>query len=85
MTKKLTPSQEQALELLKQAGGKLDYQAPIYGFAVHGAPRSERIVMGTAKALIAAGLVRASRTKNLRGNEVPDQLELCESAGTERA
>lgn len=49
---KLTSHQERALEVLRGAGGTLDYQSELYAFAVAGAPRSERIKMATAKALI---------------------------------
>lgn len=80
--KKLTPVQDEALQLLQAAGGALDYQADLYGFAAPGAPRSERVVMGTAKALIAAGLVIATRTKQLRGKGIPDQIRLTESAAS---
>ncbi len=38
--------------------------------------------MGTAKSLIAAGLVHATRTKFMRGKEVPDRLELTTSPET---
>lgn len=78
MTTKLTPAQTKALELLSDAGGALDYRPEMYGFAVPGAPRADRVVMGTAKALIAAGLVIATRTKQMRGQDVPDRLELAE-------
>lgn len=76
MAKKLTSTQVNALELLRAAGGALDYRADLFGFAAPGAPRSARVVMGTAKALIAAGLVRVTRTKPMRGHDVPDRLEL---------
>ncbi|XLY90464.1 hypothetical protein ACK8QS_22605 (plasmid) [Ectopseudomonas mendocina] len=78
MATKLTPAQTNALELLREAGGTLDYRPELYGFAVPGAPRAARVVMGTAKALIAGGLVRATRTKPMRGQDVPDRLELVE-------
>ncbi|MDU4254586.1 hypothetical protein [Pseudomonas sp.] len=78
MTTKLTPAQVAALEQLRAAGGRLDYRADVFGFCAPDAPRTSRVVMGTAKALIAAGLVRVSRFKQLRDHEVPDQLELAE-------
>jgi len=78
MTRKLTTAQTSALDLLRASGGGLDYCPDVYGFAVPGAPRSARIVMGTAKALVDAGLVHVSRTKPLRGKDVPDRLELFE-------
>lgn len=80
MTAKLTPAQVAALELLRAAGGGLDYRADLYGFAAPGANRAARVVMGTAKALIAAGLVRVARTKPMRGRDVPDRLELADYA-----
>jgi hypothetical protein len=75
---KLTPAQVTALALLRDAGGALDYQPELYGFAAPGAAREARLVMGTAKALIAAGLVRVTRTKPMRGHDVPDRLELAD-------
>ena len=78
--KKLTPVQDEALQLLQAAGGALDYQAALYGFAAPGALRSERVVMGTAKALITTGLVVVTRTKQLRGKDIPDRLELAQPA-----
>lgn len=76
MAAKLTSTQGKALEVMRAAGGALDYHPELYGFAAEGAPRAERVVMGTAKALIAAGLVTATRTKSLRGEDVPDRIEL---------
>tara|TARA_Y100000310_G_scaffold345644_1_gene467661 strand:+ start:6613 stop:6867 length:255 start_codon:yes stop_codon:yes gene_type:complete len=73
---KLTPHQEKALQQLRLAGGTLDYQPEIYGFAVPGALRSERIQMATAKALVDRELVVASRTKEMRGRQVIDQIQL---------
>jgi hypothetical protein len=79
MATKLTPAQVTALELLRAAGGGLDYRPELYAFALPGAARSGRVVMGTAKSLIAAGLVHATRTKPMRGKDVPDRLELAPS------
>lgn len=76
MGTKLSPSQIVALDLLREAGGALDYRPELYAFAAPGAPRAARVVMGTAKALIGAGLVRVTRTKPMRGQDVPDRLEL---------
>ncbi len=80
MSTTLTPAQAAALELLRAAGGGLDYRPDLYGFAAPGAQRNARVVMGTAKALIAAGLVRVARTKPMRGIDAPDRLELVDCA-----
>jgi hypothetical protein len=72
----LSPHQEQALKLLQAAGGRLDYQPRLFGFAKLDAVRGEHVPMVTAKALIRAGLVNVTRTKPLRGKDIPDQLEL---------
>ncbi len=76
MTKSLTSAQAAALKLLRDTGGALDYQPDLFGFAIPGATRSSRVVMGTAKALIAAGVVHVTRTKIMRGQAVADRLEL---------
>ena len=73
---KLTSHQEKALEILRGAGGTLDYQPELYAFAAAGAPRSERIKMATAKALVDRDLVAATRTKEIRGRQVVDQITL---------
>jgi hypothetical protein len=74
-----SPAQLHALALLRTAGGYLDYQPTVFGFAQHGAARVDRVQMVTAQALIRAGLVIASRTRLLRGRAVPDRLELVDA------
>jgi hypothetical protein len=78
---KLTPTQEQALALLKQVGGALDYQLDIFGFAESpAASREQRIQMQTAKTLLRLGLVVAERTKEVRGKQVADRIALAPPA-----
>lgn len=73
----LSSSQHEALDLLRSAGGALDYQREVYGFAAEpDAPRGQRIQMQTAKALINKRLVVVERTKELRGKQVPDRISL---------
>lgn len=72
----LSPTQVKALDLLQAAGGRLDYEPRLFGFAKPDAVRGDSVPMVTAKALISAGLVNVTRTKLLRGKDVPDQLEL---------
>lgn len=72
----LTETQACAINLLKAAGGSLDYQPDQYGFAAPGASRDDRIQMVTAKALVARGLAVASKTKQLRRKTIIDRLTL---------
>jgi hypothetical protein len=74
---KLTPSQEQALALLKAAGGALDYHRDVFAFAESPeVARDQRIGMQTAQALLRRGLVVAERTKEVRGKQVADRIAL---------
>lgn len=72
----LSSSQLKALELLEASGGRLDYDPRLFGFAKADAVRGECVSMVTVKALVRAGLVNVTRTKPLRGQDVPDQVEL---------
>ncbi|HDS1208411.1 hypothetical protein ACNPKZ_20155 [Shewanella algae] len=73
---KLSPAQERAIELLKDAGGSLDYQIDLYAFGLPGAPRDKQVQMVTAKSLVASGIARASRTKPSRRGDLIDQIAL---------
>lgn len=76
---KLSPTQDQAVSLLSAAGGVLDYQLDLYGFAKPGASRAERIGMNTAKALVRAGVAKSTRTKPSRRGDLIDQLTLADN------
>lgn len=74
---KLTSTQQSALELLREAGGAMDYHREVFAFAAGpDAPRGQRIKMQTAQALIRQGLAVAERTKDMRGKPVPDRIAL---------
>lgn len=45
----LTPAQARALELVRAAGGALDYQRKLYAFALPGADKEARVQMTTAR------------------------------------
>jgi len=71
---KLSTTQEKAVEILSATGGVLDYQAELFGFAMPGASREDRIVMNTAKALVRIGVVKVTRTKPSRHGDLIDQI-----------
>lgn len=75
---KLSQTQEHAVEILSATGGILDYQAKLFGFALPGANRDDRIVMNTAKALVRLGVVKVTRTKHSHRGDLIDQITLAE-------
>lgn len=74
---KLSETQTAALNTIKAAGGVLNYQIDLYGFAQPGAARSDRIEMNTAKALIKRGLLVCTAEKtDGHGRTLIDQITL---------
>ena len=74
----LTQNEMQAIKILKQAGGTLDYNGELKGFAQTGAAPEDCIRLVVAKDLLSIGVVQATKSFKRMHRQMLMQIKLVE-------